>query len=140
MLCISGRTWKAAVLATLSVNVLYCAGFAQEGDGPGPPPEIYPDLCPIKADLYVNSHWYKSPDTTYIRFTTSIANVGAWELRLEPNGPVDSQTGLRPARQVVGWVPEPGDTTIKHYAAGYFEFHGGSHNHIHLGRIARNSI
>jgi len=111
-------------------------GLCQGFDGPSFGFEILPDLCPVKSYLYQNYLWIDGGDT-YLRITNGIANVGQWELFFEPYGPVDPETGTRPARQRVGLVLEPGDTTITYHSAGEFEYHSAPcHDHIHLGKVA----
>ena len=132
---------SGSLMLTILLAIPLSSGQGQVIQGPSPCVEdVYPDLCPVKDKLYETYLWYNG-GATYLRFTNAIANLGPWELFFDPAGPVDPQTGKRPARQRVGCVKPWGDTLTRHYPAGEFEYHGAEcHGHIHLGKIARYSI
>jgi len=113
-------------------------GLAQEG--PSLCTEFRPDLCPLEDRLYENFVWYDA-GKTYLRLSNSIANVGVWQLFIEPAGPVNPQTGKRPARQKTLCITVDDDTLYKYYPVGEFEYHSPPcHEHLHLGRIARYAL
>lgn len=137
------QIYRALRKVGLILIVLFCIPLQSGRSQDGPSlctEEIYPDLCPVKDMLYESYLWFDG-GVPYFRFSNGIANLGPWELFFEPAGPVNMQTGKRPARQRVGCVTIDDDTLTKNITVGNFEYHGEScHEHVHLGKIAKYSI